>query len=113
MSSEDTLHDLHLAIQDAFNFGNDHLYAFYMDNRRFSDYCFEHPYSDNGPWADDAVIGNIDLIVNQQFLYLFDFGDEWHFDVRLVEIQTDKPILPRPEILQRKGKAPEQYGYYE
>ena len=113
ISSEDTLHDLHLAIQDAFDFDDDHLYAFYMDNRRFSDYRFEHPYSDDGPWADDAVIGNIHLVVNQQFLYLFDFGDEWHFDVRLVEIQTDKPVLPRPEILQRKGKAPEQYGYYE
>lgn len=113
ISSEDTLHDLHLAIQDAFNFGNDHLYAFYMDNRRFSDYRFEHPYSDNGPWADDAVIGDVDLVVNQQFLYLFDFGSEWHFQVSLTEIQTDRSLLPRPEILQRKGKAPEQYGYYE
>ena len=47
-------------------------------------------------------------------LYLFDFGDEWHFDVTLVKIQTDKPILPSPEILEQKGKAPEQYGrYYE
>ena len=113
ISSEDTLHDLHLAIQDAFNFDNDHLYAFYMDNRRFSDYRFEHPYSDDGPWADDAIIGDIDLVVNQQFLYLFDFGDEWHFQVSLTEIQTEKPLLPRPEILQQKGKAPEQYGDYE
>jgi hypothetical protein len=114
ISSEDTLHDLHLAIQEAFRFDNDHLYAFYMDNRRFSDYSFEHPYSDDGPWADDAVIGDIDLAVNQQFLYLFDFGDEWHFDVTLVNIQTDESLLPGPEVLERKGKAPEQYGrYYE
>ena len=113
ISSENTLHDLHLAIQEAFNFDNDHLYAFYMDNHRFSDYRFNCPYSDDGPWADDAVIGNIDLIVNQKFLYLFDFGDEWHFDVRLVDIQTDKPVLSKPEVLQQKGEAPEQYGYYE
>ena len=113
VSSEDTLHDLHLAIQDAFDFDDDHLYAFYMDNRRFSDYCFNGPYTDEGPWADDAVIGDIDLILNQQFLYLFDFGDEWHFNVSFIELQTDKPLLPRPKILQRKGKAPEQYGYYE
>jgi hypothetical protein len=114
ISSEDTLHDLHLAIQDAFRFDEDHLYAFYMDGRRFSDYSFEHPYSDDGPWADDAVIGKIDLVVNQQFLYLFDFGDEWHFSVRLMEIRTDEPLLPEPKILERKGKAPEQYGeYYE
>jgi hypothetical protein len=114
ISSENTLHDLHLAIQEAFRFDDDHLYAFYMDNRRFSDYRFEHPYSDDGPWADDAVIGDIDLAVNQQFLYLFDFGDEWHFYVTLVNIQTDEPLLPSPKILEQKGKSPEQYGrYYE
>ena len=110
ISSEDTLHGLHLAIQDAFRFDNDHLYAFYMDNRRFSEYSFEHPYSDDAPSADDAIIGNIDLVVNQQILYLFDFGDEWCFDVKLVEIQKDKPLLSEPKILESKGKAPEQYG---
>jgi hypothetical protein len=53
-------------------------------------------------------------VINQQFLYLFDFGDEWHFDVTLVKIQTDEPLLPSPKILERKGKSPEQYGrYYE
>jgi hypothetical protein len=113
LSSEQTLHDLHLAIQSAFRFGNDHLYAFYMDNRRFSDYRFEDPYSENGPWADDAVIGDIDLLVNRPFLYLFDFGDEWLFDVRLVEIRTDEPLLPNPKIVERKGKAPEQYPRYD
>ena len=60
------------------------------------------------------MIGDIDLVINQQILYLFDFGDGWHFDVTLEKIQTDVPLLPSPEILERKGKAPKQYGrYYE
>jgi hypothetical protein len=80
-----------------------------MDNLMAFHYPFEHPYSDNGPWADDAVIGDIDLATNQQILYLFDFGDEWHFEVTLVDIQTDEPLLGSPKILERKGKAPEQY----
>ena len=112
LSSEHTLHDLHLAIQDAFRFDDDHLYAFYMDNRKWSDYSFEHPYSDDAASADDVLIGDTDLAVNQSILYLFDFGDEWTFDVRLVEIRTDEPLLPEPKIIGRKGSAPEQYGGY-
>jgi hypothetical protein len=35
------------------------------------------------------------------------------FSVQLVEIQKDKPLLPKPKIVERKGKAPKQYGWYE
>jgi hypothetical protein len=113
LSSEDTLHDLHRAIQRAFKFDEDHLYAFFMDNRRWSDYSFEHPYSEDAPSADEVLIGDLDLIVNQSILYLFDFGDEWTFDVRLVEIRTDEPLLPTPKIVERKGRSPEQYPRYD
>jgi hypothetical protein len=113
LSNEDTLHDLHLAIQDAFRFDDDHLYAFFMDNRRWSEYSFEHPSSSDGPWADDVLIGDLDLVINQSVLYLFDFGDEWPFDVKLVDVRTDEPLLPEPKIIERKGRAPEQYPRYD
>jgi hypothetical protein len=32
-TQEQTLHDLHLAIQSAFELDNDHLYAFFLNNR--------------------------------------------------------------------------------
>jgi hypothetical protein len=113
ISSEDTLHDLHEVIQDAFRFDDDHLYAFFMDNRRWSDYKYEHPYTDEGPWADEILIGDLDLLVNQSILYLFDFGDEWTFDVNLIDIRTDEPLLPEAKITGEKGESPEQYPYYE
>lgn len=113
ISSEDTLHHLHEVIQDAFRFDDDHLYAFYMDNRKWSDYKFEHPFSEEGPWAHEVLIGDLDLLVNQSILYLFDFGDEWTFDVNLIDIRTDEPLLPEAKITKKKGKSPEQYPYYE
>ncbi|MCI0694277.1 plasmid pRiA4b ORF-3 family protein [candidate division KSB1 bacterium] len=109
LSSKHTLDDLHYAIQDAFDFDADHLYAFYMDNRWCSDERFESPHSSEGPWADEIEIGELGLAANQPFIYHFDFGDDWRFDVILLEIKTGEPLLKKPKILETHGKAPEQY----
>jgi len=108
LSSKHTLDDLHDAIQDAFEFDADHLYAFYMDNCWCSEERFESPHSD-GPPADEVQIGELGLTVNQSFLYHFDFGDDWRFGVQLLEIKTDAPLLKKPKILEEYGEAPEQY----
>jgi len=36
MAAKHTLHKMHLAIQQAFEFGDDHLYNFLMDNKKWS-----------------------------------------------------------------------------
>lgn len=113
LSGEHTLYHLHRAIQEAFRFDDDHLYAFYMDNRRWSEYCFNDPRSEEGPFADEIKIRDLDLVVNQSFMYIFDFGDEWTFDIKLIEIQTDKPLILQPKIIKKKGRSPDQYGYYD
>ena len=41
--------------------------------------------------------------------YLFDFGDEWPFEATLQEIRNT-PHKGHPKILEKKGKAPAQYG---
>jgi hypothetical protein len=43
-------------------------------------------------------------------LYLFDFGDEWKFDVELVGIDKETPFPLKPQIAESKGEAPEQYS---
>jgi hypothetical protein len=109
VSSLHSLDDLHHAIQNAFDFDSDHLYAFYMDNRWYSDERFESPHSSEGPWADEIKIGELGLATNQSFIYHFDFGDDWRFNVQLLEIKTGEPLLKKPKILEIHGKAPEQY----
>jgi hypothetical protein len=109
LSSSHTLADLHLAIQHAYQFDNDHLYAFYMDNKWRSEERIESPIAGEGITADDVKIGELDLAIHQSFLYHFDFGDDWRFGVQLLDFQSDAPLLKQPKILEKHGKAPEQY----
>ncbi len=109
-----TLDDLHQAIQSAFKFGDDHLYAFFMDGEPWSDERFEGPRGSEsphagGPFADGVTLGELDLYPGQQFLYLFDFGDQWQFLVTLLEINTTQPEPKNPKIIDKLGKNPEQY----
>jgi hypothetical protein len=109
LSSRHTLHDLHRMIQRAFQFDNDHLYAFYMDNKWYSENRFEDPRSSEGVAADEVTLGELGVAANQRFLYHFDFGDDWRFDVQVLEIKTEEKLLQQPQILETHGEAPEQY----
>jgi hypothetical protein len=113
LSSNHTLLDLHQAIQDAFDFDSDHLFSFFMDGVPWSDEKFSSPYEDEGPHADEVKIGELCLGKGRTILYLFDYGDEWHFHVTLEEILPDKPHPKKPRIVESKGKNPEQYPDWE
>jgi hypothetical protein len=112
ISSRHTLEDLHDAIQMAFDFDNDHLYSFFMDGKKYSDNAYHAPLLDEGPYVNQVRIGELDLYEGQHFLYFFDYGDSWEFDVQLLQINRDEPLLKKPEVIEEKGKAPRQYGYY-
>jgi len=113
ISGESTLEDLHVAIQNAFHFDFGHLYAFFMDGEPWSHDAIYAPGCEEGPYVDEIRIGELELSVGEQFLYLFDFGDEWDFEVRLVEVKKEHPKLSKPKIVESKGEAPEQYPYIE
>jgi hypothetical protein len=130
-----TLNDLHIAIQDAFNFDVDHLYSFFMSGKAWDDSDFEyyHPEANGGPLqnrirmelslirgsqpqprlpATRVRIESLNLKPKQKFLYLFDYGDEWHFEVEfLKEEPPEKTLYPR--IIDSRGEDPEQYPDYE
>lgn len=112
ISSNHTLEDLHSAIQRAFDFDNDHLYSFFMDGKKYPDNAYHSPLSDEGPYVDQVLIGDLDLYEGQRFLYFFDYGDLWEFAVELIEIKRDEPLVKKPEVIEVKGDAPPQYGYY-
>lgn len=103
-----TLLDLHTWIQRAFSFMDDHLYAFYMDGQPYSRNCYNAPYDNAGPYVDAVTIAELYLEEGQQFLYLFDFGDEWLFQVTVEKIYEGVDDCV-PGIRKEKGKAPTQY----
>ena len=46
----------------------------------------------------------------KEFLFLFDYGDQWEFGVRLMEKgETVDPHAIYPRIVASLGEAPEQY----
>ncbi len=111
IAENQTLHDLHDAIQEAVDFDADHLYSFYMSGKAW-DSETEHasPYADSRSSAARVRIGDLGLRMKQRFLYLFDYGDEHHFEVQLVGINPDAPREQYPRVVERHGKNPPQYG---
>ncbi|MDA8235151.1 MAG: plasmid pRiA4b ORF-3 family protein [Clostridia bacterium] len=113
LSSVHTLQHLHDAIQDAFDFHNDHLYAFFMDGKPWSKDVYWDKKADEKPTADKAVIGKLGLVPGKRLLYLFDFGDEWQFNVQLEEVMDSKTVPIKAEVIDKKGDSPEQYPSWE
>lgn len=110
ISASATLEDLHLAIQDTFDFDNDHLYAFYMDGKEWSDYGIYDRRGERGPFADEARLGELDLYTGRRIVYLFDFGDSWLFEVLVQQVEPNMPEPTAAAVVEEKGDAPEQYG---
>lgn len=89
-----TLYDLHQIICAAFEFaGDEHMHAFFM-NGHFWDAEF-------GVWSDpdakqpathETRLDGLGLRTNKRFAYLFDFGSEQRFDVRVHGIEPDGEV---------------------
>ena len=110
IAGDAALFELHGAILDAFGFVDDHAHAFFMDNISWSDYdCYyvdgiESYYRT----TDRYTLDQADLHTGMKFKYIFDFGDEWTFQCKVLRIAAE--ACPRPVILKTKGDAPKQYG---
>jgi len=104
-----TFEDLHLAIQGAFTFWDDHLYSFFMDGKRWSKRGIHSPYADELPCSNEVMISQAGLREKQSILYLFDYGDEWEFKVTVTSIFDADFPLASPVVVEAKGEAPEQY----
>ena len=127
-----TLDDLHGAIQAAFDFDADHLYSFFMSGKAWdlSDFEYHHPDADPQTplWttirtlmatirgihpeprrpATAVRLDALHLKPKQRFLYLFDYGDEWRFDVEFVGEGTPE-TADYPRLVDARGEAPAQY----
>ena len=112
IASNKTLDDLSTAILKAFDFDNDHLYAFFMDNKRWSDddpYFLQPEYGERD--AAKYKLAQVGLEKGKKFLYLFDFGDEWWFSCKVLNVIDD--VYEATEVVRSVGEAPEQYPSYD
>ncbi len=104
-----SLDELAGAILDAFKLDEDHLYDFRYRDQRGRSRVYNHPYTDDGPWTPEILVGETDLGLKDDMLFTFDYGDYWRFKVRLENVEAQPSILTQPEVIESAGKAPEQY----
>ena len=101
---------LHDAIQQAFNWENDHLYAFWPDGQFWGDAAAERVIPgapDTDSKTADVPVDELRLKIGATIAYVFDYGDEWRVMLTLRErIEGGGPI---PRVSERRGKAPDQY----
>ncbi len=111
MGATQTLDDLHLAIQSAAHFDNDHMYAYFLSGRAW-DRATKYGHGDT-PYSSRIRVGDLRLRLKQRFLYLFDFGDEHRFNVQLVATSLEPPPHRHPHVVERHGTMPPQYPHWD
>ncbi len=100
-------------ILDAFDFDHDHPDRFtYTDHFGVSRHIY-HPYMEKERSSAEVRVGDLPLTSGQSMTYLFDFGDEWLFEVKLERVDPPNSEITRPVILEEYGAAPEQYPSWE
>ncbi|MEZ4669900.1 MAG: hypothetical protein R3E39_18500 [Anaerolineae bacterium] len=60
-----------------------------------------------------TTLESLELNVGKTFLYLFDYGDEWRFNVAVESITPDAPDVNYPRITGSAGEAPQQYPAWD
>ncbi|MFK0574032.1 IS1096 element passenger TnpR family protein [Endozoicomonas sp.] len=119
-----SLYNLHLKIQRAFDWDNDHMFSFYLSNKLFdstSEYSAapdgEHyPSNINAPTKAAALaeLRDLDLSEGREFLYLFDYGDKLIHQVTILEItETDQHKPVAFQLTGSVGENVDQYHAYE
>lgn len=113
-----TLVDVHYALQSAFGWDDDHLYAFWLhgDFWTSSEEHFTRPCGvddlPQAPVARSAAVrlDRLSLEEGRRIAYVFDFGDEWRVRLRVQAVRDDDG-QPSPRLLRSIGSAPPQYSH--
>ncbi len=113
ISGQSTLYQFHRAILDAFQFDDDHAHAFFMDNVCWSQKdCYYTEIVENGHrTTEKCKLNKLGLQKDDRFKYLFDFGDEWTFQCKVLRVLEEQ--TPQAIVIKSKGEAPEQYGAWD
>jgi Plasmid pRiA4b ORF-3-like protein len=112
---DQTLVDLHRVLQAAFEWGDDHLYSFWLTGRFWGDVASEYStpgWCEQGQRSARTRLEGLGLSVGQNIAYLFDFGDEWRVRLTVAKL-TPADDASYPRIVASRGEAPPQYPDYD
>ena len=124
VAANQTLADLGNAIPLAFDFDDPHLWSFFLSGKawdRATEYAL-HSEANLLGGARPRAASRIQIrevpfpgaTGKKEFLFLFDYGDEWHFGVKLRRLTEQvEPGAQYPRVVARQGDAPSQYPDFE
>ena len=119
IEADKTLYKFADAITKAFGFFFDHPFGFYSDLAKggkdskagfelFSD-LDEGPIQPHYKGVEKVKIKEAFKVVGDKMLFVFDYGDNWHFSVELKEIREGENQGMKTAVIESTGKAPVQY----
>ncbi|MBQ6686553.1 MAG: hypothetical protein IJM99_10650 [Firmicutes bacterium] len=113
ISKTATLYKLHQMILQAFDFVDDHAHAFFMDNRCWSPFgaYFSMKMNGNERLTTKYKLSQLGLSKDKKFKYVFDFGEEWVFQCKVLRELDEATDIPG--VIRSVGEAPEQYPLWE
>lgn len=117
IASSKSLYALAEAIVAAFDFDFDHAFGFYSgrtDRTLLSAAPKYELFADIGEESDAMSVKKSHVAdafhaQGQRMVFLFDYGDEWLFDVETVRIDPQASGGRRPRVLTKTGPSPVQY----
>jgi len=71
-----------------------------------------YPY-EHGKSVKNTEVGEVFDIVGKRMLFLYDYGDEWHFILQLKRVVTYDDNTEYPALVESVGEAPLQYELLE
>ena len=113
-----SLYNLAEAIVSAFGFDFDHAFGFYSDlkpatmMRTHPQYELFTDMGDGRPGIGSVKKTRIAQAfpeIGQTMMFLFDYGDGWHFRVSLKAVGTELAKVRYPRVIATRGDAPPQY----
>ena len=117
------LYKLAEAIVKAYNFNFDHCFGFFNKIAESGYFKSERKYElftdlieegeDLEPTGARSVkktkVKEVWQNIGDKMLFLFDYGDNWKFIVKLTESREKDPKQKYPRLLNKTGQAPKQY----
>jgi Plasmid pRiA4b ORF-3-like protein len=104
LRSDQSIADLHYALQLAFGWSDSHLNRFRIHGKEFGLHHMGGPIFDQR--ADEIRLVDFRFRIGERFLYEYDFGDCWEHRIRLERIRPLEPKRTYPVCIGGRRAVP-------
>jgi hypothetical protein len=116
-----SLRDLAEAIVGAFDFDFDHAFGFYskltgpyhQSPEQYELFADMEDTESDAESVERTKVAAAFATIGKTMLFVFDYGDEWRFQVKLLGLGEKAPKTRYPRLVATLGEAPPQYEYDE